>query len=114
MADLNSATFTGRVGVKGETKLVGQKQIPMTTFVLINQTQSSSGQYKKTQEIVVKVWGQLGQNICDQLEVNTPVGVTGELVYNQWNGNTSWELNAKSITLFDTYVQQKENEEIEF
>lgn len=96
MADLNSATFTGRVTQAAETKEVGAKGTKLTTFQMENLT--GFGPYEKRNVFTVKMWGQYGESLKDYLVAGRPVGAQGELVCNQFGGQQNWELMARSVT----------------
>lgn len=102
MSDLNSCTFTGRLGKDAELKMIGAKQTPCAVFSLANDT--GFGQYQKTSWIEVQLWGTKATSLVEYLKKGSRVGVVGEFTQNDWvdqNGvkHSSWRLSANSITL---------------
>lgn len=102
MSDLNSCTFTGRLGRDAELKMIGAKQTPCAVFSLANDT--GFGQYQKTSWIEVQLWGAKATALVEYLKRGSRVGVVGEFTQNDWvdqNGvkHSSWRLSANSITL---------------
>jgi single-strand DNA-binding protein len=102
MSDLNCCTFTGNLTKDAEMKLIGAKQTPCCEFTLANNT--GFGQYAKATFINVQLWGAKGESLTPYLKKGNKVGVSGELVLNEWvdqNGvkKSNLRLTATSITL---------------
>lgn len=102
MADLNNATFTGRLTRDAETQTVGAKGTLLTKFSIANNT--GFGQYARTNFVNVEVWGKAGESILQYLKKGKQVGVTGlfeNKKYTDRNGmeRDSWTLTCQSVTL---------------
>lgn len=92
MADVNSYTFTGRLGAdaKVNTTPNGKTLMELSVAVAVG-----FGNHKKTQWIKVRQWGERVNNIAPIFKKGALVGGSGELSLESWtsrDGNTAYGL----------------------
>lgn len=114
MSDLNSCSFTGRLGKDAELKYIGAKQTPCAVFSIACTT--GFGQYEKTLWLEIQYWGQRAEGIISYLKKGGRVAVTGELSNDAWvdqNGvkHTTLRLSANNIVLLGSKKQEDEQED---
>lgn len=101
MADINSFSFTGRLGTDAtvKTTLNGKTCLEMSVAVT-----SGYGDYKKTLWAKVKQWGERGNNIVDIFKKGSLIGGTGEISLNTWTGKDSTEHTDIVITCMSVQI----------
>lgn len=83
MADLNMTTFTGRLTRDAERKVL-PTGTSLVTFDIANNT--GWGDYKKTIYLTCNLWGKQGDSVQKYLTKGKPVGVSGALEVQSWEG----------------------------
>lgn len=83
MADINSFTFTGRLGADAVVKTLPSGKHVMEMSAAVN---TGYGDYKKTLWVKIKVWGEKVNNIAPIFTKGALVGGSGELSTNTWTG----------------------------
>lgn len=101
MADINSFSFTGRLGADAVVKTLPSGKHVMEMSVAIN---TGYGDYKKTLWAKVKVWGEKVNNIAPIFTKGALVGGSGELGTNVWTGKDGSEHTDIEITCISVNV----------
>ena len=111
MADINSFSFTGRLGADAAVKTTPNGKTCLEMSVAIN---SGYGDYKKTLWAKVKQWGERGNNIVDIFKKGSLIGGTGELSLNVWTGKDGTEHTDIIITCMSIQIlsSKKDPEEL--
>ena len=101
MADINSFSFTGRLGADAAVKTLPSGKHVMEMSVAIN---TGYGDYKKTLWAKVKVWGEKVNNIAPIFTKGALIGGSGELGTNVWTGKDNSEHTDIEITCMSVNV----------
>lgn len=110
MADINSFSFTGRLGADAAVKTTPNGKTCLEMSVAIT---SGYGDYKKTLWAKVKQWGERGNNIVDIFKKGSLIGGTGEISLNAWTGKDGAEHTDVVITCISVQIlsSKKDNQE---
>jgi len=83
MADVNAFTFTGRLGQDAKVKTLPSGKVLMECSVANN---TGYGDYKKTNWLKVKMWGDRVKNIAQIFVKGALVGGVGRVTTESWEG----------------------------
>ena len=81
MADISSYTFTGRLGADAKVSTTSNGKIVMELSVAVT---TGFGDYKKTQWIKVRQWGERVNNVAPIFKKGALVGGCGEPSTESW------------------------------
>ena len=95
MADINSINVTGRITADFELRHTTSGTAVCDIPVAIN---SGWGDKQKTIFIDVTVWGKTGESCSQHLGKGSPIGVTGRLDFEQWDGKDGERRKKYKIT----------------
>lgn len=108
MADLSSYSFTGRLGADAKVNKTPNGKTVMELSVAVN---TGYGDYKKTQWIKVRQWGERVNNVAPFFKKGSIVAGSGEPEVETWTGkdgtaNTTFIVTCMSVNL----IQGKKDE----
>lgn len=112
MADLSSYAFTGRLGADAQVKKTPNGKTYMEMSVAVT---TGYGDYKKTQWIKAKQWGERVNNIASIFTKGALVSACGEPSINEWDGkdgahHASLEVNCMSVQILSSKKPTAGNE----
>lgn len=121
MADINSFSFTGRLGADAKINTTPNGKTVMELSVANG---TGFGDYKKTNWLKVRQWGDRAANIAPIFKKGALVGGTGEVSIEEWTGqdgakHTSLCVTCMSVQLLHSKkegddAKSSENEEVVF
>lgn len=85
MSDINSFSFTGRLGQDAQ---INNTPNGKTVLEMSCANNTGFGDYKKTQWLKIRMWGERGNNIKDLFKKGSLIGGTGELSVESWTNQT--------------------------
>ncbi len=85
MADINSFSFTGRLGQDAQVNTTPNGK---TVLELSCANNIGFGDYKKTQWLKVRMWGERANSIKDIFKKGALIGGVGELSTDAWTSQT--------------------------
>lgn len=105
--DLNSISFTGRLGADAEVKKLPSGKFVMEMSVACN---TGYGDYKKTLWLKVRMWGDRVNNIAAIFTKGALVGGSGELSTEEWTGKDGVQHTSVIATCLSVQLLHKKED----
>lgn len=106
MKDINTLMISGLVVRDAEYRAVGASGMPLTTFTILNvrETSFDGNARKETGYYDVKIWGDYGREVYEQLRKDTQVVVQGRLRVETWDDKTTGDKRKTIVVVADAVL----------